>query len=318
MLKRLLAVILTTVSVGAQAAYPEQPIQLVVPYSPGGIADIMARKVAEDLSKSLKTSVVVMNKGGANAIIGTQYVARARPDGYTILFTPNTPLTINPLIRKNMPYDAARDLDVLSVLVETPIVVLARPELKLKSLNDLAALARTKKGGLNYSAVSAPGPLTLPMNKMQTALKFDMTAVPYPGAGQAMNALLAGDVDVGLNALGPAVPLIQAGKLTPVAVGTATRMKELPDVQTIEESLPDFKTSMWYSFSVPTGVPENARTTLLEALKGLRDSASLLELFERNYLTVPAWRSPQELKTFVADDMQRWEKIIKDSGIEPN
>lgn len=116
---------------GAHAAYPEQPIQLVVPYSAGGIADIMARKIAEELSTNLKTSVVVMNKGGANAIIGTQTVARAKPDGYTILFTPNTPLSINPLLRKNLSYDPVKDLDILSVLVESPIVVLARPELKL-------------------------------------------------------------------------------------------------------------------------------------------------------------------------------------------
>lgn len=182
----------------------------------------------------------------------------------------------------------------------------------------MAALARTKSGGLNYSAVSAPGPLTLPMNKLQTELDFEMTAVPYPGAGQAMNALLAGDVDISINALGMALPHINAGKLTALAVGTQERMKALPEVQTIEESLPDFKTSMWYSLSVPAGVPEPVRVTLQNAFKDLRDSPSLRELFERNDLTIPAWRTPEELKVFLSDDMQRWQKIIKESGIEPN
>lgn len=318
MLKRLLGVVLATLSIGAQAAYPEHPIQMVVPYSAGGIADIMARRIAAELSTSLKTTVVVLNKGGANAIIGTQAVAQAKPDGYTILFTPNTPLSINPLLHKNLPYSATKDLEILSVLVESPIVVLARPELGLKTLRDMAALSRTKPGGLNYSAVSAPGPLTLPMNKIQNALGFDMTAIPYPGAAQAMNALLAGDVDVSTNALGLALPQIEAGKVTVLAVGTDVRLKDMPEVETIEETLPGFKTSMWYSLSVPAGISPEVRATLLDAFQGLRESEPLRELFVRNHLTIPPSRSPAELKDHLAEDLQRWQKTIDESGIEPN
>jgi tripartite-type tricarboxylate transporter receptor subunit TctC len=278
----------------------------------------MARHIAEDLSDRLKTPVVVMNKGGANAIIGTQAVAGAKPDGYTVLFTPNTPLSINPLLRKNLPYSVTKDLEILSVLVESPIVVLARPDLGLSSLHDMAKLAATRPGGLNYSAVSAPGPLTLPMNKIQSELHFDMTAIPYPGAGQAMNALLAGDVDVSINALGLALPHIAAGKVTALAVGTDERLKDMPDVETIEETLPGFKTSMWYSLSVPAGVPPEARATLVQAFRGLRESKPLLELFRNNHLTVPPERSPAELKEFLAHDLERWKKIIDDSGIQPS
>ncbi|HQQ69136.1 MAG TPA: tripartite tricarboxylate transporter substrate binding protein [Alicycliphilus sp.] len=302
----------------AQAAYPERPIQIVVPYSAGGIADIMARRIANELTTTLKTSVVVQNKGGGSAIIGTQAVAKAAPDGYTILFTPNTPLSINPLLRKNLPYNASKDLEILSILAESPIVVVARPQLGLKSLRDMAALARTKKGGLNYSAVSAPGPLTLPMNKLQNELGFDMTPVPYQGAGEAMNAVLAGNVDVSINALGTALPYIKSGKVTALAVGTDERLKDMPGVETIGEIVPGFKTSMWYSLSVPAGVPQNVRDTLQKAFEGLRQNQSIREAFARDHLVIPGPRTSAELQKFLADDLQRWKKVIDDNGIKPN
>jgi tripartite-type tricarboxylate transporter receptor subunit TctC len=277
----------------------------------------MARHIAQELSDSLNTSVIVQNKGGANGIIGTQAVASAKPDGYTILFTPNTPLSLNPLLRKNLPYSPTKDLEILSVLVESPIVVLARPQLGLKTLKDMASLAATKEGGLNYSAVSAPGQLTLSMDKIRGALGFDMTSVPYSGAGQAMNALLAGDVDISVNALGLALPQIKAGKATALAVGTSERLKELPEVETVVETIPDFNVSMWYSLSVPAGIPSEAREALLSAFQELPKSAPLQDLFARNYLMVAPQRSPAQLREFLVEDLKRWKKIIDDAGIKP-
>jgi len=318
MLKHWSIAISALICMTAQAAYPERPIQIIVPYSAGGIADIMARRIADELMADLKTSVVVQNKGGANAIIGTQAVAKAAPDGYTILFTPNTPLSINPLLRKNLPYSASKDLEILSILAESPIVVIARPQLGLKSLRDMAALARTRQGGLNYSAVSAPGPLTLPMNKLQNELRFDMTAVPYPGAGQAMNAVLAGDVDVSINALGTALPHIMSGKIIALAVGTDERLKVMPGVGTISETVPDFKTSMWYSLSVPSGVSPEVRNTLQKAFERLRQNKNIREAFARDHLVIPAPRTHAELQKFLAEDMQRWKKVIDDNAIQAN
>ncbi|WP_404300533.1 Bug family tripartite tricarboxylate transporter substrate binding protein [Alicycliphilus denitrificans] len=318
MLKRLSIAMSALMCLAVHAAYPERPIQIVVPYSAGGIADIMARRIANELTTTLKTSVVVQNKGGGSAIIGTQAVAKAAPDGYTILFTPNTPLSINPLLRKKLPYDPAKDLEILSILAETPIVVVARPQLGLKSLRDMAALARTKPGGLNYSAVSAPGPLTLPMNKLQNELRFDMTPVPYQGAGEAMNAVLAGNVDISINALGTALPYITSGKVTALAVGTDERLKDMPGVETIGATVPGMKTSMWYSLSVPAGVPQDVRNTLQKAFEGLRQSKNIREAFARDHLVIPAPRTSAELQKFLADDLQRWKKVIDDSGIQPN
>jgi len=318
MLKRLSIAMSALMCLTAQAAYPERPIQIVVPYSAGGIADIMARRIANELTITLKTSVVVQNKGGGNAIIGTQAVAKAAPDGYTILFTPNTPLSINPLLRKNLPYNVSKDLEILSILAESPIVVVARPQLGLKSLRDMAALARTKPGGLNYSAVSAPGPLTLPMNKLQNELRFDMTPVPYQGAGEAMNAVLAGNVDISINALGTALPYITSGKVTALAVGTDERLKDMPGVETIGETVPGMKTSMWYSLSVPAGVPQDVRNTLQKAFEGLRQNKNIREAFARDHLVIPAPRTSAELQKFLADDLQRWKKVIDDNGIQPN
>lgn len=318
MLKRLSIAMSALMCLAVHAAYPERPIQIVVPYSAGGIADIMARRIANELTTTLKTSVVVQNKGGGSAIIGTQAVAKAAPDGYTILFTPNTPLSINPLLRKKLPYDPAKDLEILSILAETPIVVVARPKLGLKSLRDMAALARTKPGGLNYSAVSAPGPLTLPMNKLQNELRFDMTPVPYQGAGEAMNAVLAGNVDISINALGTALPYITSGKVTALAVGTDERLKDMPGVETIGETVPGMKTSMWYSLSVPAGVPQDVRNTLQKAFEGLRQNKNIREAFARDHLVIPAPRTSAELQKFLADDLQRWKKVIDDNGIQPN
>lgn len=314
MIQRWLGVVLTLFTLTAQA-YPERPLQIVVPYSAGGIADIMARRIAETLSVSLKVPVTVVNKGGANAIVGTQAVATAKPDGYTILFTPNTPLSINPLLHKNLPYDAIKDLEILCVLAESPIVVVARPSLKIKSLRDLSALARSKPGGLNYSSVSAAGVLTLPMRKIQNELGFDMTPIPYPGAGQAMNAVLAGDVDISVNALGTALPYITSGKVTALAIGTDARIKEAPTVETIAETLPGFKSSIWYSLSAPAGLPEEVRAMLLQAFEGLRQSQSLRDAFARDYLVIPPKRTPREIQRFLTEDMSRWKKVIDDNSI---
>lgn len=319
MLKRWFIAMSALSCLTAQAAgYPERPIQIVVPYSAGGIADIMARRIADELAVSLRTAVTVQNKGGASAIIGTQAVAKAAPDGYTILFTPNTPLSINPLLRKNLPYNASKDLEILSIVAESPIVVVARPHLGLKSLRDMAALARTKPGGLNYSAVTAPGPLTLPMNKLQNELRFDMTPVPYPGAGQAMNAVLAGDVDISINALGTALPFIAAGKVVALAVGTEQRLKEMPGVETLGETIPGFNTSMWYSLSVPAGVSDEVRSSLQKAFEGLRQSKTIREAFARDHLIIPGPRNSVELRKFLVDDLQRWKKVIDDNGIQAN
>lgn len=315
LLSRLVGCLLPLLAVAGHAAYPDRPVQIVVPYSAGGIADTMARRIADELSSSLKAPVHVLNKGGANAIVGTQTVAQAKPDGYTILFTPNTPLSINPLLHKSLPYNATRDLELLSLLTESPIVVVARPQLKVKTLRELAALARTKTGGLNYSSVSAAGVLTLPMRKIQNELGFDMTPIPYPGAGQAMNAVLAGDVDVSVNALGTALPHILAGKVTAIAVGTDARIKDAPDVQTIAETLPGFKSSIWYSLSVPTGLAPEVRAVLLRAFDGLRESRALREAFHRDYLVIPPHRSPAELKEFLAEDLLRWKTVIDANGI---
>lgn len=315
MTKTLLAVLLLLQSALLYAAYPERPIQIVVPYSAGGIADILARRIAEELTSSLRTSVVVINKPGAEAIIGTQTVVNSKPDGYTLLFTPNTPLSINPLMVKNLPYNPNKDLEILSVLVESPIVIVARPQLKVSTLRQLAAVARTKQGGLNYSSVSVGGVLTLPMRKIQNELGFEMTPIPYPGAGQAMTAVLAGDVDVSINALGTALPYILSGKVNAVAVGTNVRLKETPQVETVSETIPGFRSSIWYSLSAPSGLHPQTRATLTKAFADLQNSKPLQAAAARDYLVVPPSRTPAQLKVFLEEDQRRWQKVIDESGI---
>ena len=315
-MQRIFAFIMAMFGACCAQAFPEKPIQIVVPYSAGGIADIMARRIAEELSADLKTPVTVLNKGGANGIVGTQLVTSAKPDGYTILFTPNTPLSINPLLYKALPYNPQKDLDILSLLTESPIVVVARPQLGVRNLKELAALARTKAGGLNYSSVSATGVLTLPMRKLENELSFQMTAIPYPGAGQAMNAVLAGDVDVSVNALGSALPYIVAGKVVALALGTDERIPEAPKVETIQESVPGFKSSIWYSLSVPAGLDAQTKARLLQAFDKLRSSTPLRQAFARDYMTVPAAQTPDQLKTYLAEDLQRWQKVIQDNQIK--
>ncbi len=315
-MRRIFALIAAALVTCSAQAFPSRPIQIVVPYSAGGIADIMARRIADELSSDLKTPVMVVNKGGANGVVGTQMVASAKPDGHTILFTPNTPLSINPLLYKALPYDPQKDLEILSLLTESPIVVVARPQLGVNTLKELAALARQKQGGLNYSSVSATGVLTLPMRKLENELGFQMTGIPYPGAGQAMNAVLAGDVDVSVNALGSALPYITSGKVVAIAVGTEARIKEAPHVQTIRESLPGFQSSIWYSLSVPRGLDEPTRQRLMQSFDKLRHSSALREAFAKDYMTVPAPKSLEQLKDYLADDLRRWQKVIQDNHIQ--
>ncbi|ETF04742.1 hypothetical protein W822_04805 [Advenella kashmirensis W13003] len=296
-------------------AFPDRPIQIIVPYSAGGIADLMARTIADRLSQELKTVVTVVNKGGANGVVGARSVARARPDGYTILFTPNTPLSINPLTQKNLPYDPENDLEILSIVADSPIVIVTRKNLGVKNLKEMATRAATNNGGLNYSAVSIAGVLTLPMYKIQNELGFDMTPIPYQGAADAMNAVIAGDVDVGINALGSALPFITSGKVIPIAVGTEARIKEIPGVETIEEAVPGFKSSIWYSLSVPSGMDSDRKQILADAFDRVKLSKELQAMYAANYLLVPAKKSPMEMRDFLKRDIERWKKVIVDNNI---
>lgn len=317
MLKLLASLVFFLVSMSVQA-YPDRPIQMIVPYSAGGIADIMARVISEQLSVDLKKPVIVVNKGGANGVVGARFVAKAKPDGYNLLFTPNTPLSINPLTQKNLPYDPIKDIEILSIIAESPIAIVTRKNLGVKNLKEMASMAKNKEGGLNYSAVSIAGVLTLPMYKIQNALGFDMTPIPYQGASEAMNAVISGDVDVGINALASALPFIESGKVSAIAIGTEKRIIEAPDVETLEEALPGFKSSIWYSISVPRGMKEQEKKVLISALDKLRENQGFIKFLKDNYLDLPEKKDLVENVKYLENDILKWKEVIENNSIVVN
>jgi tripartite-type tricarboxylate transporter receptor subunit TctC len=300
----------------ATAAYPERAIQLVVPYSPGGAADHLARRTAEIMAKDLGQPVVVMNRAGGNTFIGSQLVAKGPADGYQVLLVTNTNIVLNPLLYKKVPYDAQRDLKVIGQIVETPLVIVANPSLPVSNLNELAKYAKANPGKLNYSSTSLGSPLTLAVERLKDALNIDIMAIPYPGAAPAMTAVIAGDVELAIDAASTAVPMVNSGRVKALAVTSPSRLQMLPNVPAVSEVIPGYQASVWYGLAVQSATPEDIVRKLQAALyKAVLDPQLRTAFAEKGFLVQPQ-RTQAQIDAYVQADRERWTQIVKDKNIK--
>ena len=219
----------------ALAAYPDRPIKLVVPYTPGGSTDQFGRAMAEGMSRELKQAVVVENRPGANTMVGTQGVARAQPDGYTILMGSSASMVLNPMLYKKTGYDP-KDFKVILIGIEVPLVVVTNNQVPASNIKDFAAYAKAAGGKLNYSSVGLGNPLQLATEMLKSELGIEMTHVPYNGSAPALGSLLANDTQLMVDVVSTSLPHIKAGKLKALAVTGRSRLEVLPNVPTVAES----------------------------------------------------------------------------------
>src|SRR5215213_2548090 len=250
-------------AIAAESAYPSRPIRIVDPFPPGGPSDIVARSLSQKLTEALGQTVVVDNRGGASGIVGCEIVAKAAPDGHTVLLGPSGALTIQPTLNPKLPYDPQLDFQPVSQLTSGPQVIAVHPAVAAKSVQELIALAKSKPGQLNYASGGQGTANHLAAEVFKLAAGIDVVHVPYKGTGPALTSVLSGESQMIVSSLLPALPHVKSGKLRALAVTSTSRSAAVPDVPTVAESgLPRFETSSWHGILVPAKTPRAIVTRL--------------------------------------------------------
>ena len=307
---------LALASAAALAQYPSRAIRLVVPYPPGGGTDTVARPLAQKLTEELHQPVVVDNRGGASEIIGTEIVAHANADGYTLLMTTNA-FAINAALGRTLPYNPAKDFAAVARLVTTPFVLVAHPSLKAANLPELLAAAKAEPAKLNYASLGAGTPHHLAMEWLKQLAGVDIDAVPYKGVGPALAAVMSGEVQMMMTGLTAGLVQVRAGKLRAIAVTTAARSPALPDVPTVAESgFRGYEALAWYGIVVPAETPPAVIARLNSALTAALQSSDLRERLA-NIGVDAAPSTPAELELVIRKETQLWTKVIQAAGIKP-
>ncbi|MBO9513259.1 MAG: tripartite tricarboxylate transporter substrate binding protein [Variovorax sp.] len=316
LLRVLFAVLPLAAALPAQADYPDKPLKLVVPYAPGGITDNLARALADGIGRELKQPVVVENKVGAGAIVGTGAAARSPADGYTLLMASNGNLVVTPLITRKLNYDTERDLRVIAVVGEVPTVLVANTSLPVTDMKSLGEYGRANAGKLNYASLGQGNVLYLTMRKIEDDLKIRMTEVPYKGSVPALTALMGNDVQLYVDVLPGALPFIQAGKLRALGVPMDQRIEWLPDVPTLrEQGLPAFHAASWLGIAVPTGTPPEAIAALQGAIKRHTQEPEFRRTFTKaGMLLLPPMDGPQ-VDAYLKADRERWGALVRQHNI---
>lgn len=297
------------------AGYPERPIRMIAPSSAGGPNDVIARAVSAPLAELLGRQIVIDNRAGAAGLIGSDIVAKATPDGYTLLFGFSGPLSIVPNLVKSVPYDPLRDFAHVSLVAAAPYVLIAHPSLPVKSVKELVALAKSQPGKYNFASGGNGTGIHMAGELLNMAADIRIVHVPYKGAGPGMTALLANEVNVMFNGLSAALPHVKSNRLRALAVGGDKRSNLLPELPTVAESGLKFSIAGWYSLSGPKGMPRPIVARLhKETLRAL-DNAELKERF--NALAVEAIGStPEEFTVMLKDEIAKWALVVKASGIK--
>lgn len=240
----------------ANDTWPSRPVKLVVPFSPGGGTDIVARAIAQKLATRLGQPVVIDNRPGASTIIGTDTVVKAEPDGHTLLISGSTSYSVNPALRSKLPYDVATDLAPVAVVAQAPLVLLVNAASPYQKLADLVKAAKAKPGALTYATFGAGSAPHLSGALFAQAIEARLQDVPYRGSSQSMTALLGGEIDLAIDTVATATPHVRSGKLRPLAIVGNTRSSLLPDVATVTElKLPEATFDAWYAVAAPARTP---------------------------------------------------------------
>ena len=302
----------------APSGWPRQSIRFVVPFAPGGTSEIVARTVAQELSKQLGQTVFVDNKGGGAGIPAMTDVAKAAPDGHTIIMGHVGSLAVNPYIFNNQPYDVNRDFMPVTLLAKVPNLFAIHPDVPAKDFREFVAYVKKNPGKLDYGSAGNASAGHLAMEYLKMVTGMFITHIPYRGTGPQLTDLLAGRTQATSAGLPALLPHIKAGKLRAIAVGTAQRIPALPDVPTVAEmGFKDFETSQWYGILVPAGTPrEIVKRLQEESLKALR-SSSVTSRFTNDGAT-GGGGPPEEFAAFIAQQQKTWSDIVKRAGIKPD
>ena len=299
-----------------QDAYPSRAVHIVVPYTPGTGADILARVLGPKLAERWKAAVVTDNRPGATGNIGADAVAKSAPDGYTLLMTATSFATNPALSRGKLSFDPVKDFEPVLLLATGGLGVYVNPGVAAKSVRELVDLARREPGKLYYSSPGNGGPQHLAMELLKLETGIDMVHVPYKGAGGAVADLVGGHVQAMISALQTVAPHVQSGRLRALGVMSAKRAEAFPDVPTLkEQGLPDLEVETWYAMFAPAGTPAPVVSRLNRELNEFLKQADVREVLEKQGLS-PEGGAPQLLGDRVKMELARWTRVVKAAGIK--
>jgi tripartite-type tricarboxylate transporter receptor subunit TctC len=315
MRRSILACLLAVLGVAPALAqtFPDRPITMVIPFAAGGSTDLVGRLVAEKMSETLGQQVIVENRGGAGGNLGAASVAKAAPDGYTILLATVATHALNPAVYTNMPYDPVKDFAPISLLVTVPNVLVVHPSVPANTPQELIALLKANPGKYSYASSGNGTPLHLSGELFKHMAGVDVVHVPYKGAGPALVDVLGGQVPLMFDNLPSSTQHIKSGKLKAIAVTSPTRAPAFPDVPAMTEALPGYETYTWNALFAPAGTPPEAIAKLnTEANKAVNDPAVKAKLAEFSATVVGS--TPEELAKHVDAEIAKWAPIVKASG----
>lgn len=309
-----LVMLLVAQAVAAQS-YPNRPIRLVIPYPPGGPTDFVGRIVGHKISQSLGQQVVVDNRPGAATVIATELVARAAPDGYTLLFGTGGGTFLAPLMLAKVPYDPHKDFDPVSMLVQSPQVLVVHPAVAANSVKELIALAKTKPGAFNFASVGTGTSPHLGGELFQSLAGIKIQHIPYKGTAPAMTDLISGQVHIMFTSMPTVLAHVKGGRLKLLGTGGTKRSAAIPDTPVIADTLPGFELITWYGIFVPARTPGAVINRLnVEIVKALADPESRDRMSAQGLEPNPM--TPDELRRYTQQDSSRWARLIKAAGIK--
>ena len=310
----LLFVVLLTGTTHAQQNYPNRPVRWVVPFAPGGPTDIMSRAIGEKLGQRLGQQFVVDNRGGAGGNIGAEIMARAHPDGYTIMIGHVGTHAINVTLYQKVPYDPIKDFTPISLLATLPLALVIHPSVQAHSTKDLIALAQKRPGELNFASAGNGGPTHLAGEVFKNMAKINMVHVPFKGNAQGLIETISGRVQMMFSNLLTSMPHVRGGKLRAIAISTAKRSPQAPDLPTVAESgLPGFDVTPWYGVLGPAGLPRAITIRLNSEITEIVKAADMRERFVAQGVDLVS-SSPEQFATLIKSELPKWRKIVQDSG----
>jgi tripartite-type tricarboxylate transporter receptor subunit TctC len=308
------AAALPTRAAEAPAAFPTKPIRLIVPFTPGGSTDILARAIGQKLTDAWGQSVVIDNRPGAGGIIGMETAAKAAPDGYTLVMGHVGTLAANPALYKSLPYDPVKDFAPITLIAMVPNVLVVGPAVPSKSVAELVALAKSKPGKLDYGSGGNGSAAHLATEYFKLKAGVDVQHVPYKGTAPALADLLGGQIAFIITGLPPVLPQVKAGKLRILGVASAQRLKQFPDIPTIAESgVPGYEATQWYGILAPAATPKELVAKLnRDIVRALKDPSVAEKLSAEG--AEPVGDSPEQFGAFIRSEIDLWGKVIRATG----
>ena len=297
-------------------AYPNKPIRLVIGFAPGGAADYVARTISEPLGRALGQTVVVENRAGAGSSLAADFVAKAAPDGYTLLIASPSSISVNPALNPKLSY-TFRDFIPVARITTSPLVVAVNPKAGINSMAELVALAKSKPGVLNYTSSGNGSAPHLGAVHFSKVMGLDMAHIPYKGGAPAIQSVVAGDTQLTFGTPPSVLPMVQAGRLKALGVTSLQRSPLVPDVPgMVEAGMAGYSLSFWYGFFVPAGTPPDIVKKVFDAANKAMADPDVKAALAREGTEVAMSKSPDEFSRFLAEDNPFWAKLVKEAGVK--